>query len=75
MAEWFIKFKFWWLSHQSVGLNPGHGTCVLEQDALLVLLLFTPGYKCVPSRVVVGIVFAKAFGALWLPRPVYSPGS
>ena len=32
MAEWFkgIKFKFWWLSHQSVGSNPSCDACVLE---------------------------------------------
>ena len=54
---------------QSVGLNPGRGTCVLdEQDTLLQLLLFTQGYKCVPPRVEVDIVYEKVFGALRLSR-------
>ena len=29
------------LSHRSVGWNPDHDTCVLEQNASLKLLLFT----------------------------------
>ena len=58
-----IEFKFWWLSHRSVGLNPGGDTCVLEQDSLLCLLLYTYGYKWVPARVQVDIVNEKAFRA------------
>ena len=27
-----IRLKFWWLSHRDVGSNPGHDTCVFEQD-------------------------------------------
>ena len=30
----FIKFKFWWLSHQSVGSYPCLDTCVIGHDAL-----------------------------------------
>ena len=40
------------------------GTCVLEQDTLLWLLLFTQEYKWVPARVEVDIVFEKVSGAL-----------
>ena len=50
-----------------------------EQDILLYLLFFTHyWYKWVPARVdmvEVDIVYEKAFGALRLPRAVYSPGS
>ncbi len=31
-----LVFKFWWLRYRSVGSNPGHDTCVLEQDAFLL---------------------------------------
>ena len=47
-----------------MGSNPGRDTCVLEQDSLLKLLLFTQGYKLVPARVEVDIVNEKAFGAI-----------
>ena len=30
-----LEFKFCWLSHPSVGLDPGCDTCVLEQETLL----------------------------------------
>ena len=56
----------------SVGLNPGHGTGVLEQDALLQLLLFTQGYT---ARVEVDIVYKKATSAIQQLRAVYSTGS
>ena len=42
------------------GSIPGHYTCVIEQDAILQLLLFTQRYKWVPARVNVDIVFEKA---------------
>ena len=62
-----------------MGSNPGPDTCVFEQDILLYLLFFTHyGYKWVTARVdmvEVDIVYEKAFGALRLPRAVYSPGS
>ena len=47
------------LSHRGVGLGSGHDMCVLEQDALLQLFLFTQGYKWV--RVEVDILYIKAF--------------
>ena len=43
-----------------MGLNLGHDSCVLEQDTLLQLLLFTQGYKWVHVRVEVDIVSEKA---------------
>ncbi len=51
------------LFHRGVGSNHGtvQDTCVLEQDALKQLLLFTDGYKWVPERVESDIVFEKAF--------------
>ena len=70
-----IEFKFWWLSHRSVGSNPGSDTCVLEQDSLLCLLLYTYGHKWVPAMVQVDIVYEKAFGAPRQLGAVYSPGS
>ena len=39
-----------------MGSNPCHDTCVLEQDTLLKLLLFTQGYKWVPARVAIDTV-------------------
>ncbi len=48
-----------------VGSNLGHGNCVLEQDALLVLLLLTWGYKWVPARVEVNM-----YGSLELYTPL-----
>ena len=44
---------------QSVGLNPGCDTCVLEQNTLLYLLLFTQGNKWVSARVEVDILYEK----------------
>ena len=64
-----VKFKFWWLSHRSVGSNPSPDTCVLEQDTLLLFL--TQGYKWVQ----VDIVYEKAFGTPRQLRAVYAPGS
>ncbi len=55
-----------------MGSNPGHDICVLEQDTLLKLLLFTQGYKWVPARVEVDIVFEKAFGKPQQPG-LYTP--
>ena len=52
-----IEFKFWWLSHRSVGSNPDHDTCVLEQNAIIASLHPGRGYKWVPVRVEVGSVF------------------
>ena len=49
--------------HRSVGSNPSRDTCVLKQNALLLLLFFTQGYKWVPMRVDADIVHEKAFGA------------
>ena len=51
------------LSHRSVGSNPGRDTCVLEQDTLLQLLLFTQGCTWA-ARVEVDIVYEKATSAL-----------
>ena len=31
-ADKGTEFKLWWSVQQSVGLNPGLDTCVLEQD-------------------------------------------
>ena len=63
MAEWFraSKFKFWLLTHRSVG--PGSvSLCKILIIASLHL------------RVEIGIVYEKAFGAL-VARVVYSHGS
>ena len=62
------------LSHQSVGSNPGRDTCVHEQETLLQLLLFTQGYKWVPVRVEVDIVFEKATSPMAVGA-AYFPGS
>ena len=70
-----IEFKFWWLSHRSVVSNPGHDTCVLEQDTLQQLLLISKGYKWVLLRVEVDIVNEKVFGAPRQLGAAYSPGS
>ena len=64
MAEWFraSNSSSGGSDHWSVGSNPSHDTCALEQDTLLQLLLFIQGYKWVPARVEVDTVFEKAFG-------------
>ena len=54
-----------------MGSNPGRDTCVLEQDTLLKLLLFTQGYKWVPARVEVDIVNEK-LSERTAARAVYS---
>ena len=41
--------------------HSGHDISVLEQDASPKLLLYNQGYKCVPARVEVDIVYEKAF--------------
>ena len=66
------SIKYWLLSRLSVGSNPGHDTCVLEQDALLELLLVIQWFKWVPVRVEVDTVYDKAFGASWQLGAVYS---
>ena len=45
-----LQYSNWCLSHRSMGLIPGHDTCVHGQDASLSELLFTQGYKWVPVR-------------------------
>ena len=58
---------FWWLSQRSVGSGPGHGTCVLEQDALLIMLLFIP-LKSIVSCAFAGVPFAKLQNKVPLTR-------
>ena len=56
-----------WLSHRSLGSNPGHTTCFLEQDALLYnCFSLSRGMRGEPARVEVDSVFEKATGAQWL---------
>ena len=43
MVERLREFKFWWLSHQSVGSGPSPDTFVLEQDALTIIASLQPG--------------------------------
>ena len=57
-----------------MGSGPSHDTSVLEQDALIQLLLFTRGYKWVPVRVEVD-VFEKNLWSTTQAQDVYSPGS
>ena len=55
-----------------MGLNPGRDTCVLEQDTVIASL--HPGYKRVPAKVEVEIVYKKAIKPTQQLRP-YDQGT